>query len=283
MYSYTSPVVRVVRVKEFIELLKAEYMFVYGDVFRRKAVLMLIIAYPYMFTFFTLLMGSSLGSTKVFMARVGVDPVEFFIVASFMIIAVLSVTDDILWRPIFDTDMGTLPYILSAPISRIALYVAMPLPRLTITLFAGAATVIPVLTYYRGLNGLFMSLLVIGLAAVGGLFFATMAMFLMGVIYRGSGESWRIINVLRPILMILLGAFYPRYLMPLGARVLSWLLPPSHPVTAIQLLLVHGGSAAGEVLMLVGIGAALAVAYAPLGKASVASWERKKLREGVHT
>jgi len=267
--------------RDFAALLKAEFVFVYGDVFRRKSLLFLIVAYPYLFAFFTVLMGNALGSTKVFMERVGVNPTVFFIVASFTIVAVLSVTDDILWRPVYDEDMGTLPYILASPVSRLKLYVAMPIPRLTITLFAGAATVIPVLTYYRGISGFLLSLAVIGLAAVGGLMFSTMAMFLMGIIYCRSGESWRVINVLRPILMILLGAFYPRYLMPLGARVLSWLVPPSHPITGLQLLLAYGSSKVATALTLLGIGAALAIAYAPLGRRAVLAWERRKFVEGV--
>jgi len=270
------------KIKEFIELLKAEFMFVYGDVFRRKSLLLLIIIYPYMFTFFVLLLGSAMGSTRVFISKVGVDPVEFFIVASYVIIAVLSVTDDILWRPIYDENMGTLPYIISSPVSRIALYVSMPLPRLTITLVTGAATVLPVLTYYRGAEGALVALIVIGMAAAGGLLFSTLAMLIMGTIYSMSGESWRVLNVIRPLLMILLGAFYPRYLMPLGARVLSWVLPPSHPVAAIQLILVNGLSAEVQTaLTLLGIGTALAVLYAPLGRSAVLAWERRKLRSGV--
>ncbi len=269
--------------REFTALLKAEFVFVYGDVFRRKSLLFLIVAYPYMFAFFTVLMGNALGSTKVFMERVGVNPTVFFIVASFTIVAVLSVTDDILWRPVYDENMGTLPYILASPVPRLRLYVAMPIPRLTITLFAGAATVVPVLTYYRGFAGLTLSLAVIGLAAAGGLMFSTMAMFLMGLIYCRSGESWRVINVLRPVLMILLGAFYPRYLMPLGARILSWLVPPSHPIAGLQMLLAYGSSKVITALTLLGVGTALAVAYAPLGRRAVLAWERRKFVEGVRT
>lgn len=265
----------------FLELVKAEYMFVYGDVFRRKSLLAVFVLYPYVLTLFVLLIGSALGSPQVFAQRVGVNPAEFFIVASFIMMSVMGVSDDILWRPIYDSQLGTLPYIIASPVSRIALYVSIPIPRLTLVLILGATSVFPVLTYFEGLDGIIASFAILGVAALGGLMFATFSTFIAGLIHSGSGESWRAINVVRPLIMIFIGAFYPRFMMPLTAQAITWFIPSSHAVEVIDRILIFGPMHdLGYVMVLLGIGTALALLYAPLASKAIALWEGRKLRSG---
>ncbi len=266
-----------------LTMLKAEFTFVYADVFRRKTILMMFIVYPYIITAFIMLIGTSLGSPQVFTEKVGVDPVPFFIVSSFILISVLGVVDDILWRPIFDEWMGTLPYVISSPTSRVLHYFAIPIPRLTLVLISGSATVFPVLAYYYGLMGLTKATSVLLLALLSSVLLTTLAMLIAGLVFTLAGESWRVLNIIRPLLLILLGAFYPRYMMPLVAQAMSWLIPSSHTVELMQRLLIGAGVSSSYALMLLGIGIGLAIAYTPLGDRSVRRWERKKLLEGVST
>ncbi len=264
----------------FLQLVKAEMKFIYADVFRRRSVLIMLILWPYLLTAFILIIGSSMGSPQVFVQRVGVDPVPFFVVSGFVLISTFSVLDDIMWKPIFDEMTGTLPYILSSPVNRVLYYASLPVPRLLLVVLVGATSLIPVLTFYWGLRGLILALAIVVLGILSALVFTPPAVAIAMSLYRVGGESWRLINVVRPMLMLLIGAFYPRWLMPLAGYILSSLLPPSYCIEVMQRLL--GSVTSIEyVLMLIGIAIALAVIYVPLSSYSIVSWERRKLVEGV--
>ncbi len=267
----------------FIDIIRAELKFVYGDIFRRKSVLIMFLAYPYVLTAFILLIGYSFGSPKVFVDRVGVDPAIFFITSGFMLLAILGVSDDIFWRPIFEEWMGTLPYIIASPVSRIQHYLAIPIPRLLLVLLTGSTSVVPVFTYFYGLSGFIESLVILGLTMIGAIFFASVSMVSLGIIYGFGGESWRIINVIRPLLLILIGAYYPRFLMPLLGKIISGLIPSSYVVEAIQRMLIDPSVPASFILMLLGIATALFVIYTPVGAKSIVFWEKKRVSEGVKT
>jgi len=264
----------------FSQLVRAEMRLVYADVFRRKSVLAMLVAWPYMLTAFVLIIGSSMGSPQLFAERVGVDPVPFFIVSSFVLISTLSVLDDIMWKPLFDEMTGALPYILSSPVNRILYYTTLPIPRLLLVVLVGATSLIPVLTLYWGARGFALSLAIMVLGILSALLFTPPAIAIATSLYRTGGESWRLINVVRPVLMILVGAFYPRWLMPLAGYVLSSLLPPSFCVEVIQRLLASMISLSNA-LTLLGIAIAIAIAYLPISTHSIRSWERKKFIEGV--
>ncbi len=265
----------------FRDIIAAEFRFTYADVFRRKITLVTFIAYPYILTILVLLIGYSLGSPTVFRERVGIDPMVFFILAGFTIMAIIGVGDDLLWRPLFDEWMGTLPYVMASPVPRIQHYIAIPLPRLILVLISGSTSIVPVLTYYYGLQGLVEGLLVMLLTGIAALFFTTIAILIMGIVYSLGGENWRIINIIRPLFLILVGAYYPRYLMPLTGQVISWLIPSSHVVEVIHRMISGLYSSPVDLLVLLGIATALFILYAPPGVKSIMYWEKTKMREGV--
>lgn len=264
---------------QFIEILRAEYKLVYAEMFRRKSMLVMMFLYPYVLTSFTLFIGYSFGSKQVFVERTGVAPEIFMITASFIILSMLTSIDDMIWKPLMDLWHGTLPYIIASPVSRIMLYAAIPIPRLTAVVIVGSTSIIPVYALYYGLRGLLTSLIVISLACLGAVFMITPAMVVTGLV-NTVGESWRVINIIRPIFMILLGAYYPRILMPLAGLIASYALPPSHIVELIQAFLRNAASALNT-LSLMGIATALFVIYAPGGSRSILLWEKKKVKEGV--
>ncbi len=265
----------------FLDILRAELRFVYADVFRRKSVLFMFIAYPYILTLFILLVGYSMGSASVFVERVGVDPAIFFITSGFILMAILGVGDDILWRPLFDEWLGTLPYIISSPVSRVQHYISIPIPRLLLVLVSGSTSVVPVLLYYYGLHGLVEGVAIILLTAIAAIFFASIAMVIMGVLYGFGGEHWRAINVIRPLLLVLLGVYYPKYLLPLSGYIVSSLIPSSHIVEAIQRILTGYNPSLQIMFMLIGVATALFILYTPIGVKSIVYWEKRKVGEGV--
>jgi len=231
---------------------------------------------------FVLVIGYGLGGVSYFTERTGVDPVLFYVAGSFIMLSIMAVSDDLMWRPDFDHWMGTLPYVLLSPVKRVYRYIAIPLPRLTLILLLGLAGVVPVFTLMHGLGGLVEALLVIGIGALASLSFIPVSLLVMGLLYRSTGENWRVLNIVRPLLMVLTGVYYPRYMMPWVARLVTYLIPPSNSVEAVQRLLAT--LVVDEYSwMLIGLTVALAVIYLPIGVRSVLKWESKLLKAGVKT
>lgn len=262
----------------FASLLKAEFKLVYGEMVRRKSAFVAMALYPYLFAGFVLFAGYAGGSPQRFVERVGVDPVPFMVTASYMIMSILTCVDDVLWRPLSDYWVGTLAYVIASPVSRLKLFLAIPIPRLVLLLLTGLAGLVPVYVVHYGLAGPPLALVVMCIAALGALTMSTLSIAVAGVVHS-VGESWRVLGVVRPILLILLGAYYPRTLMPAAARALSYLIPPSHAVEAVQRILL--GAADRGVAMLLAASIAMAALYAPGSWRSIRYWERRKVAEGV--
>ena len=256
-------------------LIRAEALLFYAEVLRRKSILVTFSLFPYLLTLLILLIGSSAGSFNAFESKVGISPVPFFISSSFVLMVVLGVSDEILWRPIYNEEMGTSPYVVSSPSNPILRSLAIPIPRLSLTLVLGSTSILPVLLYYFGSGFLLESISIMGLAALSGLALSSLAIAISGLATLW-GESWRIIQVIRPLLFIFLGVFYPKHVMPTFARLISSLIPSSHTIEAIQTVLLGGSN----ILVSIGIGVALFMFYLPIGQKSLSIWERKKLRSG---
>ncbi|MEM2021285.1 MAG: ABC transporter permease [Zestosphaera sp.] len=265
-------------------LIRSEMLLVYGELLRRKQSLLIYALYPYIMTFFIVFIGSSVGSIESFEVRIGVNPLTYFMTASFSLFVILGIVDDVLWSPIYDDNIGTLPYVISSPTPWFLRFLIIPIPRLIIAVVLGFTSVVPLFTYLEGLTGLTISLVVIGLAALAGLLLSTFAVLLVCAISMAVGESWRLLNIVRPVMMIMLGVYYPRFMMPFTAQVLSYALPSSHVIDLITRTLVSGGlPELTMVASLLGVGTALAVMYGPPSYRASRSLELKKLREGIKT
>ncbi len=261
----------------FTDLLRVEFKLVYGELIRRRSAFIAMVIYPYLFAGFTLFFGYAMGSPKAFIARVGVDPIVYMVTASFLLLSILVSVDDILWKPLNDQWIGTLPYIIASPVNRVAYYLSIPIPRLITIVLMGFTSIIPIYMIFYGIAGVYMGVFVLLLSLIGGLSMVTLAMTIAGIVHT-IGESWRVLNIVRPILMILIGAYYPRFLMPLTGYILSYMIPSSHIVETIQRMLSGMG---GNFYLLLAIAFTLALLYTPVGKHSIVFWEKKKVREGV--
>lgn len=260
-----------------LDLVYAEFRLFYGEVFRRKSALVSLIIYPYLFTGFTVFVGYAYGSPKAFVERTGVNPILFMITASYTLMVFMSSVDELFWRPLAGQWTGILPYIIASPVNRFLYYFTIPIPRLLTVILLGLTSVIPVHVYYNGLAGLTAGLSIMILVTIGSLISISFAMILTGLMHR-FGESWRTLNIVRPIIMILIGAFVPRAYMPPLAMAVSYSIPASYVVDIIHNMLK------GELSLwytLLSIAVALSLAYSPLGSRSMLSWERKKVKEGV--
>lgn len=263
------------------ELLRAEMLFVYADIFRRKSILVMYLLYPYILTMFIVLLGSSIGSYQAFKYRLGIDPIPFFLTASYLVMSILAVSDDILWKPIHDRMLGVLPYILITHVRKIAYFAIIPIPRLILVLVLGCFVLPPVYVMFYGIEGFYLTFEVVSLALLSSILFITFSILLVGVLYSLGGESWRVLNIIRPLLMIFLGIYYPRFLMPTMMFLISSILPPSYIIELMYRSLLRIATEYSYVLELLGIAIAISLIYAPLSSKAIATWERKKVREGV--
>jgi len=260
------------------DLVRAEYTLAYAEIMRRKSELVLILLYPYLFTGFVLLLGYSAGSLEIFETRIGVNPAIFMATASFTVMSLMIGIDDMLWRPLWDMWIGTLPYLIASPVNKFRLFVIMPLPRATLIVLLGFTSLLPLYTLQYGISGLNLVLLVTVLVVIGVFTMVPLGVLLAGLIHS-IGESWRVLSIARPIIMVLLGAYYPRFYMPLVARLLSYTIPPSHIVESVQRVLL--GLVDQWFLVLIAASIFLTVLYAPASRASLKFWEKKKVSEGV--
>lgn len=260
-------------------LLKAEFKLVYGEMLRRKSAIAAMVIYPYLFAGFTLFFGYTIGSPQLFLERVGIEPAVFMVTASNIVMSVIAVIDDVLWRPLHDTYIGTLPYIIASPVDKLKLFVAIPVPRLSLLILTGFTSIVPIYVIYHGLEGAMLALIVILLMILASLAMTTIGIAIAGLIHTIS-DSWRILNIVRPLIMVLLGAYYPRAFMPLAAYAVSFLIPSSHIVEAIHRVLL---GTADNLYILLAIAVTLAFLYTPGSRGSLWYWEKKEVSEGVKT
>ncbi len=257
-------------------------LLVYSDLFRRKSLLVMFVAWPYLTTAFMLIFGYAVGSPRVFIERVGVDPIQFMIVGSYLLFSIMTVVDDIMWRPIYDEQLGTLPYIVSSPTKLVIHYLSMPIPRFIASVVLGATAVFPVMIIFRGLEGLLIGAIVVLLSLISAAVFTPLATAVGLSLYTFGGENWRAINVIRPLLLIIMGVYYPRWLMQWPLYIVSSLMPPAHCIEVIQRI-IAGLAETYTVLISLVLAISLGVLYGSPMARSATAWERKKLEVGVKT
>lgn len=266
--------------RELLRHIRAEMLLVYAEVFRRKSILAMSILWPYVMTAFMLTLGYVAGSPDVFLRKVGTSPVLFLATASYILFSTLAVVDDVMWRPVYDENAGTLPYVISSPTSTVMRYAAIPIPRFTLSLVLGATFLLPLFAVQEGLDGLLSAMIVVAVSVVATLTFIPVAVAVGLGLYSLGGESWRAINVVRPLFLVAMGVYYPRWMLSKIVYLLTALLPPANCVEIAQRVVVKLGEF-NELLFPLALAVVLAITQLyPMGR-SARKWEITKLREGV--
>ncbi len=264
----------------FREVLWAEWMAFYRDLMRRKSLVVSLLVYPYLLTVLFLVMGLAIGGLSSFTARFHVHPIVFFVTMSYLMLTILIGADTIMQRPASDMWAGTLPYIIISPLPRLWKYFAVALPPIAPFALQGLVSLLPVYAYYYGYEGVLVAIAIIAATLTASLLIIPVAMIITGISYSVSEEGWRIINIVRPLLLILLGIYYPRYLLPLVFRLATMIIPSSNIVELVQLILVNSltTSTAG---ILIGLSIAVFVILLPLGSRTIGGWEERIRVRGV--
>lgn len=246
-----------------------------------RANLITFLLWPYLMLLLVLGAGIFLGSAQSFRANMGsdVDPIVFFVSSTLIASASLSVMWDVGGSVLLHRWAGTLPYVLLSPHRTSTILVMSYMPRYVFWSFIQLTEFLPILLWRKGAGmvldvGLITLAMLVGMLPLLG-FSAIFASFLLIVKEESNVLGW-----LNPVILILSGAFYPSYLFPLWARLLSQLLPTTHTFELARLSALMSGPIVREALAIIGILLGMTVFYNAISYAAMGSAERKALGSG---
>ncbi len=248
-----------------------------------RAQLISMLSWPYIFLILMLGMGFLFGSEETFRSNVGVraDPVIYFVASTLIAMASLSVMWEVGGSVLFHRWVGTLPYLLVAPHRTSTTLVMSYVPRYLLWSFVQLLEFLPVIVWREGLvNGLASSL-IMGLAIVVGMlpllgFAAILSSFLLTVKEETNVLSW-----VTPVVLILSGAFYPAYLFPAWARLLSMLLPTTYTFELARLSSLLGAPKLAEMTTLIAVLLGMSLLYNVLSISMMGKAEGRAMRSGA--
>jgi len=132
---------------------------------------------------------------------------------------------------------GTFELHYLTPTSTALIWTAHILPHSTISLITIAGTLIPVLALTEGLNPLSIAetFFILAVALVP-LFGISLIIAALTVRFK---EPWAVVQVIRALVSVASGFFYPIYILPEWLQMLSLALPTAHAVELIRAILVY--------------------------------------------
>lgn len=247
-----------------------------------RANMIAFLLWPYLMLVLVLGAGMLFGSAQSFRAKLGsdVDPIAFFVSSTLIASVSISVMWDVGGSVLLHRWSGTLPYVLVAPHRTSVVLVMSYIPRYFFWSFVQLAEFIPILLWRKGFLGGLADSLILSIAIVVGMlpllgFSAIFASFLLTVKEEANVLSW-----LNPLILILSGAFYPTYLFPRWAWLLSRLLPTTHTFELARLTALISAPLVREALTLIGLLLGMAMAYNTISYALMGKAERKALGSG---
>lgn len=99
-----------------------------------------------------------------------------------------------------------------SPVPKVILVLTMGIPRLLLNIILGFSSLMPIYFVLKGVQGITDSLIVIVLSFFSALTFSTLAVIFASLVLL-SGGGWRVMNILRPLILVLSGVMYPRFLL----------------------------------------------------------------------
>lgn len=126
-----------------------------------------------------------------------------------------------------------------SPVPKVILVLTMGIPRLLLNIILGFSSLMPIYFVLKGVQGITDSLIVIVLSFFSALTFSTLAVIFASLVLL-SGGGWRVMNILRPLILVLSGVMYPRFLLLFFfflTKIITGFIPLSHNVEVIQLFI----------------------------------------------
>ena len=202
--------------------------------------ILVIIALPYMLSGFFYVIGMALGgpvATRNFAEKTGTpNALLYYVVGSAMFLIAALVIDSIGRSIRQEQYRGTFEIHYSMPISRVVLWSSHILPQGTVMFVTLGISLIPALM----LSGLpnpisaFIGVLILTISMIP-LFGIGLIVAALTVRFK---EPWAVTNILKAVISVVSGFYYPLYVLPAWLRVLAGYLPTTHAITLIRDLLI---------------------------------------------
>ena len=242
-----------------------------------------MLIWPYLILGLILGMGALFGSAESFRENVGaaVNPLTYFVAST--LAAMVSL--DVLWgvggSVLHHRWIGTLPYILLTPHRTSVTLVLTYVPRYLLTAGIQLAEFAPLILMTEGVGSGALKLGVMALAVTVGMlpilgFSALFASFLLSIKEETNVLSW-----VNPLILLFSGAFYPAYLLPKWARLISVALPSTYTIELARLSALMGSPELRKVTALIGILVAMSAVYNLVSGLVIQAGERRAMREGA--
>jgi len=210
--------------------------------FRYPSWLFTLLFLPYMMTGLFCGVGYGIGGTEFirnFLQKTGTgDPVLYFTLGSVIFLVSTLVINDVGSSIRQEQLRGTFEYHYLSPASKVIIWLSYILPHNAISLIIASGSILPLLLIKtRDLSPL--SLLITILVLIIGI----LPLFGIGMIIAALTikfkEPWAITNILRAIISILSGFYYPLTILPHWLQLFSNILPTTHVTLILRDVLVY--------------------------------------------
>ncbi len=242
-----------------------------------------MLIWPYLTLALILGMGYLFGSTESFKQNVGVsvNPLMYFIASTLATMVSLDVMWGIGGSVLEHRWIGTLPYILLSPNRTSIILVLSYVPRYLLNASIQLVEFAPLIFVMEGFCGGLFRLSIMILAVTLGMlpllgFSALFTSFLLSIKEESNVLGW-----LNPLILLFSGAFYPAYLLPRWARIISKALPSTYTIELARLSAVMGSPELRKITLLIGALVAMSIIYNSASGLFIRAGERKAMRKGA--
>lgn len=240
------------------------------------------IALPYMISGLFYGIGYSIAgpnSVKNFTSNTGVsNPFLYYLLGSLVFMMTTLISEDIGSSIRQEQLNGTFELHYLSPSNKALIWSSYIFPHGTISLLMMLASALPPLIYRFGYQSLFSML--IGLLI---LFIGIIPVFGIGLIMASLTvkfkEPWAIINVIRTIITVCSGFYYPLTILPYWLQFISQFIPTSHVTTLLREVLLFNRRLIFSDIRLALL-LFLSLLYFVLGYGFFVRWERNARKSG---
>ena len=248
-----------------------------------RAAFLAMFLWPYLMLALILGMGYLFGSPSAFRqnVRMDVDPVVYYVASTLIAMSALSVMWGVGGSILWYKWSGTLPYMLLSPNRMSTTLVFSFIPRYMLGVLIQLAEFAPLIMLIEGVSNGLVKIGILALAATVGMipllgFSALFASFLITIEEETNVLSW-----LNPLILLFSGAFYPAYLLPYWARLISQILPTTYTVELARLAAIVGAPPLAPITFFIGVLLGIALVYNSLAYLLVGYGEKKAMEKGA--
>lgn len=248
-----------------------------------RAAFISMLLWPYLVLSLILGMGTIFGNPESFKAKVGmeVDPIVYFVASTFVALSSIDVMWGVGGQILSQRWIGTLPYTLLAPYRTSVTLVVSYVPRYLLSISINILEFAPLIVIVSGAYQGVLKLGVLFLAATIGMFPLLGFSALFASLLLTIREESNILGWLNPIILLFSGAFYPAYLLPYWARLISQALPTTYTIELARTAALLSSPDLAHVTFLIGLLAGITVVYNFVAYLVIGAGERKAMREGA--